>query len=105
MRTEYLCAYDFAGTNFKSAPLSFDMVSNKNADTVKLLRPDRVQLLFDRKIIKSPPGKFRTRIITNGGLPRIHINYKSVDLKQYFKENRAARTGCTINNSKDFAVN
>ena len=62
-------------------------------------------ILFDRKIIKSTPGKFRTRIITNGVLPSLHIDYKSVDLKQYFKENRTARTECTINNPKDFGIN
>jgi hypothetical protein len=28
-----------------------------------------------------------------------------VDLKQYFKENRTARTECTINNPKDFGIN
>ena len=33
------------------------------------------------------------------------MEYKSTDIKQYFKENRAARTECTINNPKDFNVN
>ena len=80
----------------------FEAVIRENID---LGRPDRVQLLFDRKIIKSTPGSFRSRIITRGVSPSLHMEYKSTDIKQYFKENRAARTECTINNPKDFGVN
>jgi hypothetical protein len=80
----------------------FESVIRENID---LGRPDRVQLLFDRKIIKSTPGSFRSRIITRGVSPSLHVEYKSTDIKQYFKENRAARTECTINNPKDFGVN
>jgi hypothetical protein len=79
----------------------FESVIRENID---LGRPDRIQLVFDRKIIKTTPGKFRTRIINNGVLPSLHIEYKSTDLKQYFKENRGARTECTINNPQDFGV-
>jgi hypothetical protein len=80
----------------------FEAVIRENID---LGRPDRVQLLFDRKIIKTTPGIFRTRIITHGVSPSLHIGYKSTDIKQYFKENRAIRTECTINNTQDFGVN
>jgi hypothetical protein len=80
----------------------FEAVIRENMD---LGRPERVQLLFDRKIIKTTPGRFSTRIITHGVLPSLHIEYKSTDIKQYFKENRAVRTECTINNPGDFGVN
>jgi hypothetical protein len=53
----------------------------------------------------STPSSFRSRIITRGVSPSLHVEYKSTDIKQYFKENRAARTECTINNPKDFGVN
>jgi len=46
----------------------FESVIRENID---LGRPDRIQLLFERKIIKTTPGKFRTRIINNGVFPRI----------------------------------
>ena len=39
-------------------------------------RPDRVQLLFERKITKRTPGRFQSRIIQNGVHPSLHINYK-----------------------------
>jgi hypothetical protein len=80
----------------------FEAVIKENLD---LGRPDRVQLVFDRKIIGSTPGRFHTRIIAEGVNPSLYINYKKSVLKQYFKENRALRTETMINNPKDFYVN
>lgn len=74
-------------------------------DNLDLGRPDRVQLVFDRRIVPSTPGTFRTRVIQDGVLPSLHIEYKSFDLKQYFKEGRALRTEGTFRNPKDFNVN
>lgn len=79
----------------------FETVIRENLD---LGRPDRVQLVFDRKIIKSTPGVFRTRLIEDGVNPSLYINYKKAVLKQYFKENRALRTETIINNPGDFYV-
>ena len=67
-------------------------------------RPDRIQLLFERKVTKRTPGRFRTRVIQDGVHPSLHINYKKSHVKQYFKENRALRTETTINDPKDFAI-
>jgi hypothetical protein len=80
----------------------FEAVIRENLDQG---RPDRVQLLFDRKIIKSTPGHFRTRVIEEGVQPSLHIEYKTSRVKQYFKENRALRTETTINDPRDFGVN
>jgi len=74
-------------------------------DNLDLGRPDRIQLVFDRRILPSTPGKFRTRVIQDGVLPSLHVEYKSFDLKQYFKEGRALRTEGTFRNPKDFNVN
>jgi hypothetical protein len=73
-------------------------------DNVDLGRPDRVQLLFDRKITKKTPGRFRTRVIHRGVHPSLHIEYKKFQLKQYFKEGRALRTESTFNDPRDFGV-
>jgi hypothetical protein len=67
-------------------------------------RPDRVQLLFDRKIVKATPGKFATRVITAGVIPSLHVQYKRCHVKQYFKEGRALRTETTINDARDFGL-
>jgi hypothetical protein len=79
----------------------FEAVIRENLD---LGRPDRVQLVFDRKIIKSTPGQFRTRIIEAGVNPYLYIEYKKSVIKQYFKESRALRTETIINDPKDFGV-
>ena len=79
----------------------FDEVIRENLD---LGRPDRIQLLFDRRITAATPGPFATRLIHAGVHPRLHIRYKSCDIKQYFKENRALRTETTFNNSLDFGI-
>jgi len=79
----------------------FEEIIRENID---LGRPDRVSLVFDRKIIKTTPGSFRTRVINKGVHPSIHIEYKSCHLKQYFKENRGLRTETTINDPKAMGV-
>jgi hypothetical protein len=67
-------------------------------------RPDRVQLVFGRRIIKRTPGRFRTRVITEGVTPSLHVDYKHTRIKQYHKEGQALRTETTINETKDFAI-
>jgi len=79
----------------------FEEVIRENLD---LGRPDEVQLLFDRKIIRTTPGRFRTRIVTEGVTPSINVYYKNTRVKQYHKEGRALRTETTINNTWDFRV-
>ena len=79
----------------------FEEVIRENLD---LGRPDRVQLLFERRIQKNTPGRFRTRVITDGVAPSLHVEYKHTGIKQYFKEGRALRTETTINDAGDFAI-
>lgn len=79
----------------------FEAVIKENLD---LGRPDRVQLIFDRKIIGSTPGRFRTRVIEAGVNPHLYIEYKKSLVKQYFKQGRALRTETIINDPKDFGV-
>lgn len=83
----------------------FESVIRENLD---LGRPDRVGLLFPHRITRRTPPPawgYRTRVITDGVEPSLHIEYKSSHVKQYFKEQRALRTETTINNPKDFYVN
>ena len=79
----------------------FEQVIRDNLD---LGRPDRVQLIFKRRITKKTPGRFRTRVITDGVIPTLYVEYKSTRVKQYHKERRALRTETTINNTNDFAI-
>jgi hypothetical protein len=56
----------------------FDQLIRDNLD---LGRPDRVPLIFDRKIMNRrrhpTPGRFRTRVITEGVTPSLHVDYKN----------------------------
>jgi len=79
----------------------FEEVIRENLD---LGRPDQVQLIFARRVSKRTPGRFRTRVITEGVTPSLHIDYKSSRIKQYHKEGRALRTETTINDARDFAL-
>ena len=79
----------------------FEEVIRENLD---LGRPDNVQLIFGRRINAQTPGRFRTRVITEGVIPSIHIDYRSARVKQYFKLGRALRVETTINNSRDFKI-
>jgi len=65
-----------------------------------------VQLIFGRKMRQktATDGRCRTRIITEGVIPSLHVYYKNTHLKQYYKEGRALRTETTINNTYDFGV-
>ena len=68
-------------------------------------RPDQVQLIFERRVTKRTPGRFRTRVLTDGVIPSLHVDYQSTKIKQYHKEGRALRTETTINNPRDFRIN
>jgi hypothetical protein len=79
----------------------FEEVIRENLDVG---RPDQVQLIFARRVTKRTPGRFRTRVLTNGVIPSLHVDYKNCRIKQYFKESRALRTETTINNTRDFYI-
>jgi hypothetical protein len=76
-------------------------------DNVDLGRPTRVSLLFPTRLTRRTPAPrfgYRTRVITDGVNPSLHIDYKHSHVKQYFKENRALRTETTINDPMDLYV-
>ena len=83
----------------------FEQVIREHLD---LGRPDRIGLLFPRRITRrTPPPRFgyRTRVITSGVQPSLHVEYKHSHVKQYFKKQRALRSETTINDPKDFGIN
>lgn len=102
---------EFSLTQVLDRPLSgrllFEDLIRENLD---LGRPDRVQLIFDRRVTRQTPGRFRTRVLTEGVVPSLHISYKHSDLKQYLKGlwraavGRALRTELTVNDTRDFGI-
>jgi len=81
--------------------LFFEQVIRENLD---LGRPEQVQLIFNRRILRNTRARFRTRVVTQDVTPSLNVHYKNARIKQYHKENRALRTETTINNTYDFGV-
>lgn len=68
---------EFSLTQVLDRPLAgrvlFEEIIRENLD---LGRPDHIQLIFNRGITGRTPGRFRARVITNGVVPSLHIDYK-----------------------------
>ena len=100
---------EFSLTQMLDRPVSgrifFEQVLHDNLD---IGRPDQISLIFNRRIIRkgrtATRGRFRTRVITEGVVPSLHVDYKNAKIKQYHKEGRALRTETTINDVGDFGL-
>jgi hypothetical protein len=96
---------EFSLTQMLDQPVTgrifFEEVIRENLD---IGRPSQVSLVFNRKISRRTPGQFRTRVITDGVVPSLHVDYKKTRIKQYHKEGQALRTETTINDTRDFAI-
>ena len=100
---------EFSLTQMLDKPVSgrvfFEQVIRDNLDAG---RPDQVSLIFGRRLMRTgprpTPGRFRTRVITSGVTPSLHVDYKHATIKQYHKEGRALRTETTINDTRDFSI-
>jgi len=64
-------------------------------DNLDIGRPDHVGLIFGRRIIRTgpraTPGRFRTRVITDGVIPSLHVDYKHSKIKQYARYLKPSR--------------
>jgi hypothetical protein len=83
----------------------FEEVIRDNLDAG---RPEQVSLIFDRTVRrrgKRPtPSRYRTRVLTAGVTPSVHVDYKHSRIKQYFKLGHAIRTEMTVNDTTDFGI-
>jgi hypothetical protein len=96
---------EFALTQVLDRPVTgrcfFEEVIRENLD---IGRPDQMQLIFNRRVTRRTPGRFRTRVLTEGVVPSLHVDYKKAKVKQYHKEGQALRTETTINDTYDFDI-
>src|SRR5262249_61408173 len=91
---------EFSLTQVLDAPVSgrifFEQLIRDNLD---IGRPDHVGLIFGRRIQRGrkhpTPGRFRTRVITEGVTPSLHVAYKKSKIKQYHKLGKSIRTATT----------
>ena len=89
---------------FRDPEQGWALVENLIRDNLDLGRPDRVSLIFERKVTKATPGEFHTRVLRAGVQPTLRIHYKHSALKQYLKEGRGLRTEMMFNNTQDFGL-
>ena len=77
-------------------------------ENLDLGRPEKASLIFDRRVRlrgrRPTPSRWRTRVLTPGVTPSIHVEYKHSKIKQYHQLERAIRTETTINDTRDFAI-
>jgi hypothetical protein len=101
---------EFSLTQILDRPLHgrilFEEIIRENLD---IGRPDMVQLIFHRRVTRRTPGRFRTRVLADGVIPSLHVDYKNSRIKQYFKQvpdvrEVGARTETTINDTRDFSL-
>ena len=85
------CLPEFALTQVHDRPVQgrvfFEQVMRENLD---LGRPDHVQLIFDRRVTRRTPSRYRTRVITDGVIPSLHVDYKHSRIRS-----RRAASGAT----------
>ncbi len=64
-------------------------------DNLDIGRPDQVALVFDRRLMRRGPRRtpalFRTRVITSGVTPSLHVDYKHTRIKQYQHQSESRR--------------
>ena len=69
-----------------SGRVFFEQLIRENLD---LGRPDKASLIFDRRVRvrgrRPTPSRWRTRVLTAGVTPSIHVDYKHSKIKQYHK--------------------
>ena len=98
---------EFALTQVLDRPVQgrvfFEKVIRENLD---LGRPDRVQLIFDRRISRRTPTRNRLRVVTDGVVPSLLVDYKHSHIRSrraasgaYLKHGRALRTETVVNDT------
>jgi hypothetical protein len=68
-------------------------------------KPDKLSVIFGRKISKIHAGKLKTTIHDlHFGNPVIRSHYKNGAVKQYVRDHRLLRTETTTNNVRDYGI-
>jgi len=74
-------------------------------EQLDLGRPEKLQLLFSRRILRKRAGApFRTRLLCAGVEPSLQVGHRHTKVKQYWKADRALRTETTFQDPSDFGV-
>jgi hypothetical protein len=63
-----------------------------------------VSIVFGRRLTKTTPGRFHTKIFNKGVEPSHPSALRASNVKRYFKQRRALRTETTVNHTRDFRI-
>jgi hypothetical protein len=74
------------------------------SEHLHLGRPDMLKVMFDRRIIRTTPGRFATRVLRDGTVACMKVFFKDSFLKQYNKSGRVLRTELCVNNPNNFGL-
>lgn len=74
------------------------------ADNVDIGRPERVALVFARRLGRRTKHPYRTRLFSPGTEVSVDFSYKHSRVKQYLKEGRALRIETVINKPSDIGI-
>jgi hypothetical protein len=74
------------------------------ADNIGIGRPEKVSMVFSRRVTSRTPGIFRGRVFTVGTEVNMDFTYKHCRVKQYLKEGRALRIETVVNDTRDFGI-
>jgi hypothetical protein len=80
----------------------FEQVIRSNLD---LGRPDRVQLVFDRRVNRRTPSRYRTRVIEHGVAPSLHVEYKTFRREAVLQRRTCAPDGNDRQRYLRFGIN
>lgn len=73
-------------------------------DQLDLGRPEKLQLVFQRRVLRRRHASFRTRVFGDGVDPSLQVTHRGTRVKQYWKDDRALRTETTFNNTYDVGI-
>lgn len=102
----YMAQMEYATNDIFHYRATLDKISDRLLDQNRSIgRPDRISLIFGRRITKASKHQVTTQIKdTHLGNPVIKTSYKSTSVKQYARDHLLLRTETTSNCPPDLGV-
>ncbi|MGH3688009.1 MAG: hypothetical protein ACRDRU_13610 [Pseudonocardiaceae bacterium] len=74
------------------------------ADNLDISRPEKMQIIFGRRVRTPPVGSYRTRLLRSGDAVTLNAFFRHSRVKSYLKCGRASRTETMVNDTGDHGV-
>lgn len=70
-------------------------------DNLDLGRPEHLEIVFGRRVSRTTPGVFSTRLLNRGDQVTLNLSFKHSRIKIYLKDDRALRVETVVNDTYD----